>query len=76
MFGLETEFADVRIGDSTAELVVILAAIQRTLDVLPQGREMDIVPEIDASDVEEPLLGAPRSSVASGAGLEPGRSQD
>ena len=38
MFGLETEFAEVGIADSAAELVVILAAIQRALDVLPQGR--------------------------------------
>ena len=38
VFGLETEFAEVGIRNGAAELVVTLAAIQRTLDVLPQGR--------------------------------------
>jgi hypothetical protein len=37
VFSLETEFAEVGIGDGAAELVVILAAIQRLLDVLTQG---------------------------------------
>jgi hypothetical protein len=43
VFGLETEFAEVGIRNGAAELVVTLAAIQRALDVLPQGPALVII---------------------------------
>ena len=50
--------------------MIILAAIQRTLDMLPQGRRIDVVQEIDApDDVVIFPQGAP-SFVFAGIGIE------
>ena len=70
VFGLEPEFAEVGIGDGAAELVVILAAIQRALDVLTQGRGIDVVQQIQTANDMVIFLQGATGFVFAGIGIE------
>jgi hypothetical protein len=49
MLGLEAELAEAGEGGRSSQLVVIFSPIDRLLDVLPQGRLVNIVEQIEAA---------------------------
>ena len=48
MFGLKPQFPEVGIGDSTAQLVVILTTVERPLDIAPKWRRVNVIEQIQA----------------------------
>ena len=47
--GLEAELAKAGEGDRSSQLVVVFTPVDRLLDVLPQGRGVNIVKQIEAA---------------------------
>src|SRR5215510_9976006 len=48
MCGLKTQFPKVGIGDSAAQLVVILTPVERPLDIATQWRRVNVIEQIQA----------------------------
>jgi hypothetical protein len=62
MFGLKTQFPEVCIGDSSAQLVVILTTVERPLDIATQWRRVNVIEKIQAPQQFPLLTWSPLSS--------------
>ena len=70
VFSFEAQFPEVGVGDGSAQLVVILATIERLLDVAAKQWGINIVKEIETADDMVILSQGASSFVFAGIGTE------
>ena len=50
MFGFEAQPPEVGVGNGSAQLMVILNAVESALNVLAKGRRIDVIEQIQAAN--------------------------